>query len=80
MMYWCDKSEEGVVALGNVKNCVVSMMSFGEYGELVMVGEMSALDMKLVEHITRSFHKFKYLINVGILQFSCPTVMMFLDF
>lgn len=67
------------MSLDDVDNPVESVFGLGEDGEVMVVREVSALDVKLVDPVVVADVSLPNLLNVGVLQFVMPVVVMPLD-
>lgn len=64
----------------DVDDPVETVLCFCKDGEVMVVGEVSALDVELVDPVVMSDVPDPNLLNVGILQFIVPVVVVFSDF
>jgi hypothetical protein len=74
-----DKSEEGGVSLLDVVDSVVSVFDLGEDGEVVMVGEVSGLDVELEEGMSGGDLIDPDLLDLGVLQLGRIVVVVLVD-
>lgn len=68
------------MTFNNVDDFVEAILSFCQDGEVVMAGEVSTLDVELIDPVMRTNVSLPYFFNVSIFQFMFPSVMMFFDF
>jgi len=64
------------VSFLNVDDLVVSEVGFSKDCEMMMVGEMSTLDMELVKYVSWCNKVCPYFFDVGVFQLLMPMVVV----
>ena len=57
----------------------VKIAMFSEDSEVMMLGKVSTLDVELIEHMSWSCMLSPNFLNVGVLEFMMPVVVMLAD-
>lgn len=67
------------MSLDDVDDPVESVFGLGQDGEVMVVREVSALDVELVDPVVMADVPLPNLLNVGVLQLVMPVMVMALD-